>query len=41
MAWLMRPFLGAPGQDVMFLRPEAWDNAYVILLRMIWRTIFG
>lgn len=41
MAWLMRPFLGAPGQDVVFLRPEAWDNAYVVVLRLIWRTFFG
>jgi hypothetical protein len=41
MAWLMRPFLGAPGQKIEFLRPEAWDNAYVIVLRMIWRTLFG
>ncbi len=41
MAWLMRPFLGAPGQDVVFLRPKAWDNAYVIVVRLIWRTIFG
>jgi hypothetical protein len=41
LAWLMRPFLGAPGQDVVFLRPEAWDNAYVIVIRLIWRTFFG
>jgi hypothetical protein len=41
MAWLMRPFLGAPGQEVVFLRPEAWDNAYVMVIRLIWRTFFG
>jgi hypothetical protein len=41
MAWLMRPFLGAPGQTVTFLRPEAWDNAYVIVLRLLWKTFFG
>jgi hypothetical protein len=40
MAWLLRPFLGAPGEDVAFTRPEAWDNAYVIVLRMIWKTLF-
>lgn len=41
MAWLLRPFLGAPGEVVEFTRPEAWDNAYVIVLRMIWNTLFG
>jgi len=40
MAWLLRPFLGAPGKNVEFLRPEAWDNAYVIVLRLVWRTLF-
>jgi hypothetical protein len=41
MAWLLRPFLGVPGEVVEFTRPEAWDNAYVIVLRMIWKTLFG
>jgi hypothetical protein len=35
MAWLLRPFVGAPGLDVTFLRPEAWDNAYVKLFDML------
>ncbi len=39
MAWLLRPFIGAPTLDVQFLRPEAWDNAYVIVLRLVWRTL--
>jgi hypothetical protein len=40
MAWLMRPFLGAPGEEVEFLRPEAWDNAYVVVWRLVSKTLF-
>jgi hypothetical protein len=40
MAWLMRPFLGAPGENVEFVRTEAWDNAYVVVLRLVWKTLF-
>jgi hypothetical protein len=39
MGWVLRPFIGAPGTPVQFLRPEAWDNAYVIVARMLWRVI--
>jgi hypothetical protein len=39
MAWLMRPFIGSLDRDVEFLRPEAWDNAYVIVFRLIVRSI--
>ncbi len=35
MAWLLRPFVGAPTLEVTFVRPEAWDNAYVKVLKMI------
>jgi hypothetical protein len=35
MAWLLRPFVGTPTLDVAFVRPEAWDNAYVKVLEMI------
>jgi hypothetical protein len=35
LAWLLRPFIGAPERDVQFLRPEAWDNAYVYVGRLI------
>ncbi len=40
MAWLLRPFIGAPTMEVSFLRPEAWDNAYVKVLELIGR-MFG
>jgi hypothetical protein len=39
MAWLLRPFIGAPAIDVSFLRPEAWDNAYIKVLQLIGRTL--
>lgn len=41
LAWLLRPFIGSPNMDVQFLRPGAWDNAYVVVGRLIWRTIGG
>lgn len=39
LAWLLRPFVGSPRQDVQFLRPEAWDNAYVRIARIVWRAL--
>jgi hypothetical protein len=39
MAWVLRPFVGDPEQPVQFLRPESWDNAYVIVARMVWETL--
>ncbi len=39
MAWLLRPFIGAPTMEVEFLRPEAWDNAYVKVLELIGRML--
>ncbi|MCC7014312.1 MAG: hypothetical protein IT454_17260 [Planctomycetes bacterium] len=31
LAWLLRPFVGAPGMPATFLRSGAWSNAYVVL----------
>jgi hypothetical protein len=39
LAWLLRPFIGSPKQPVEFLRPEAWDNAYVYVARLVWRAL--
>lgn len=38
LAWLLRPFVGAPSAPVEFLRPEAWDNAYVVVARLVLRA---
>jgi hypothetical protein len=35
MGWVLRPFIGKPGSRVEFFRAEAWDNAYVVVARMI------
>lgn len=39
MGWLLRPFVGAPNQPVQIFRSEAWDNAYVIVARLVWEAI--
>jgi hypothetical protein len=39
MAWVLRPFVGSPDMPVQFFREESWDNAYVIIGRMIWTTL--
>ncbi len=31
LAWVLRPFVGAPGMRPSFLREHAWSNAYVAL----------
>ncbi|MEW4566771.1 hypothetical protein AB1L88_02800 [Tautonia sp. JC769] len=41
MGWLLRPFIGAPGEPVQFFRPGAWDNAYVFVARLIWEVLAG
>lgn len=40
-AWVLRPFVGDPGQETRFLREGAWSNAYVELFALIWRTLRG
>ena len=39
MGWVLRPFIGEPSGPVQFFRAGAWDNAYVIVIQMIWRQI--
>jgi hypothetical protein len=39
MGWLLRPFIGSPYQPVQFFRSGAWDNAYVVVVRLIWETL--
>jgi hypothetical protein len=40
MAWLLRPFVGSPGQAVQFLRDDPWDNAYEYVARLVWQALF-
>ena len=39
MGWLLRPFIGDPGQATHFFRSDGWGNAYVILLQKIWEAV--
>ena len=34
-AWLLRPFIGAPGLPTSFFRSDAWGNAYVEVLHAV------
>jgi hypothetical protein len=35
LAWNLRPFIGSPGLDVVFVREGAWTNAYVVLVELV------
>lgn len=37
-AWVLRPFVGAPGAETAFLREDAWTNAYVAVSRLLFGT---
>ncbi len=39
MAWVLRPFIGDPQQPVQFFREDAWGNAYVVVVQLIWDKI--
>ena len=39
MAWILRPFVGAPGAPVEFFRRESWGNAYVVVARLIYDAV--
>jgi hypothetical protein len=39
MGWTLRPFIGSPEQPVEFFRSGDFENAYVIVVRMIWETL--
>jgi hypothetical protein len=37
MAWVLRPFVGGPGEPTTFFRRGAWGNAYVVVGELVWR----
>ena len=39
MGWVLRPFIGDPHIPVAFFRADAWGNAYVVVARLIARSI--
>lgn len=41
LAWLLRPFIGAPDRPVTFFREEAWDNAYLVIWDLMLRVLLN
>jgi hypothetical protein len=39
MAWVLRPFIGEPGEATTFFRQGAWGNAYVMIGELIWNSM--
>jgi hypothetical protein len=39
MAWVLRPYIGDPKRSVQFFRDDAWGNAYVVVIEMIWKVL--
>jgi hypothetical protein len=35
MGWMLRPFVGSPGLEPAFFRPEPFTNAYEVVFRLI------
>jgi hypothetical protein len=35
LAWVCRPFVGAPDTPAQFFRPESWGNAYVAIWNLL------
>lgn len=38
-AWVLRPFVGAPGRPTQFFRDDMWGNAYVVILQTVARGL--
>jgi len=41
LAYVLRPFVGDPEKATTMFRSGAWDNAYVVIGKMIWSVIGG
>ena len=39
MAWVLRPFVGAPGVPAQFFRTQSWGNAYEVVARLIYEAM--
>jgi hypothetical protein len=39
LAWILRPFVGDPNAEVQFFRDEAFGNAYLVVLRVVWTAL--
>lgn len=42
MGWILRPFIGDPNRPPEFFRADAFsENAYVVVVNLVWRVIGG
>ena len=41
MGWVLRPFIGRPDLPSRMFREEWFDNAYVVVFRLIWNVLSG
>jgi hypothetical protein len=41
LAWVLRPFIGAPGLEVRLFRESAWGNAYTEIGAIVWSWLCG
>ncbi len=39
MGWNLRPFVGSPDEPVRFFREGPWENAYVVVARVLWEAV--
>lgn len=39
MGWILRPFIGDPSLEPVFIRAETWSNAYVVVFNLVWGFI--
>ena len=41
MAWMLRPFIGAPNLAPTFFRSGEFENAYEVVFQRVWGVLFG
>ena len=39
LAWMLRPFIGDPSLPTTLLRQGVWDNAYVVVVNSVVRSL--
>ncbi len=39
MGWILRPFVGSPTSPLQFFRGGDWENAYVVVARLVWKVL--
>lgn len=39
MGWVLRPFIGDPARPTEFFRNNAWSNAYLAIVKIVWQAV--